>query len=90
MNKFKVLSSSVDNGGVHINSGIPNKAAYNAIVSLNREKVEKFGIEPCQFILLEVVSSLIVEKHVKKLHRICLVQIAMSSKQLVKLLQMLE
>lgn len=41
MNKFKVLSSSVDNGGVHINSGIPNKAAYNAIVSLNREKVEK-------------------------------------------------
>lgn len=30
-----------DNGGVHINSGIPNKAAYLTINSIGKEKAEK-------------------------------------------------
>lgn len=41
MNNFQNMSANDDNGGVHINSGIPNKAAYNAIVALGRDKVEK-------------------------------------------------
>ncbi|MBL2480350.1 peptidase M4 family protein, partial [Klebsiella pneumoniae] len=30
-----------DNGGVHINSGIPNKAAYLTINAIGKEKAEK-------------------------------------------------
>jgi hypothetical protein len=30
----KYVNTSADNGGVHINSGIPNKAFYNAAVAL--------------------------------------------------------
>ena len=30
-----------DNGGVHINSGIPNKAAYLTIQSIGKEKAEQ-------------------------------------------------
>lgn len=30
-----------DNGGVHINSGIPNKAAYNVATSIGKDKMEK-------------------------------------------------
>ncbi|MCG3412088.1 M4 family metallopeptidase [Staphylococcus massiliensis] len=33
--------TSQDNGGVHINSGIPNKAAYNTINEIGKEKSEK-------------------------------------------------
>jgi len=32
MSEFRVLGSDVDNGGVHINSGIPNRAFYIATV----------------------------------------------------------
>lgn len=39
MNDFKNTTS--DNGGVHINSGIPNKACYNVAESLGRDKTEK-------------------------------------------------
>ncbi|OZM56217.1 peptidase M4 [Lottiidibacillus patelloidae] len=39
MNDYYYTSS--DNGGVHTNSGIPNKAAYNTIVSIGKTKAEK-------------------------------------------------
>jgi outer membrane protein assembly factor BamB len=35
------VNTSSDNGGVHTNSGIPNKAAYNIAVQIGREKVEQ-------------------------------------------------
>ncbi len=41
MAEFQNLSTDQDNGGVHINSGIPNKAAYNVIVAIGREKAEQ-------------------------------------------------
>jgi bacillolysin/thermolysin len=39
MRDYKNTSS--DNGGVHINSGIPNKAAYEAIVAIGQDKVSE-------------------------------------------------
>ena len=30
-----------DNGGVHTNSGIPNKAAYNTIRSIGKQRSEQ-------------------------------------------------
>ncbi|WP_373598686.1 M4 family metallopeptidase [Paraclostridium bifermentans] len=41
MDEYKFLSIDYDRGGVHINSGIPNKAAYNTITKLGKEKAEK-------------------------------------------------
>ncbi|MGD6968058.1 M4 family metallopeptidase [Rossellomorea vietnamensis] len=35
------VNTSADNGGVHTNSGIPNKAAYNTISSIGKAKAEK-------------------------------------------------
>lgn len=35
------VNTTSDNGGVHINSGIPNKAAYNVAQSIGKEKMEK-------------------------------------------------
>ncbi|MBI3110494.1 MAG: M4 family metallopeptidase, partial [Ignavibacteriales bacterium] len=40
MNEFQNLGANEDNGGVHINSGIPNKAAYHVITSVGRAKAE--------------------------------------------------
>jgi Zn-dependent metalloprotease len=40
MSEFQNLGTNQDNGGVHVNSGIPNKAAYNVINSIGREKAE--------------------------------------------------
>ena len=39
MNSY--VNTSSDNGGVHTNSGIPNKAAYNTIRSIGKTKAEK-------------------------------------------------
>ncbi|MCA1053743.1 M4 family metallopeptidase [Rossellomorea aquimaris] len=39
MNNY--VNTSSDNGGVHTNSGIPNKAAYNTISSIGKAKAEK-------------------------------------------------
>ncbi|WP_064092949.1 M4 family metallopeptidase [Rossellomorea aquimaris] len=39
MNNY--VNTSSDNGGVHTNSGIPNKAAYNTISSIGKTKAEK-------------------------------------------------
>ncbi|MGG3912522.1 M4 family metallopeptidase [Rossellomorea vietnamensis] len=39
MNNY--VNTSSDNGGVHTNSGIPNKAAYNTITSIGKAKAEK-------------------------------------------------
>ncbi|WP_421381732.1 M4 family metallopeptidase [Bacillus salacetis] len=39
MNNY--VNTSSDNGGVHTNSGIPNKAAYNTIASIGKAKAEK-------------------------------------------------
>jgi Zn-dependent metalloprotease len=39
MSNYKKMSS--DNGGVHVNSGIPNKAAYEAAVRIGGEKLAK-------------------------------------------------
>jgi bacillolysin len=39
MNNY--VYTSEDNGGVHINSGIPNKAAYLTITSIGKAKAEK-------------------------------------------------
>ncbi|MFA5802459.1 MAG: M4 family metallopeptidase [Thermoleophilia bacterium] len=39
MNSY--VNTSSDNGGVHTNSGIPNKAAYNVATSIGKDKMEK-------------------------------------------------
>ncbi|HDR7449561.1 TPA: peptidase M4 family protein, partial [Bacillus toyonensis] len=43
MNDYQYLppTEEGDNGGVHINSGIPNKAAYLTINAIGKEKAEK-------------------------------------------------
>ncbi|MEH6892048.1 M4 family metallopeptidase [Bacillus sp. JJ864] len=43
MNNYQYLPATEegDNGGVHINSGIPNKAAYLTINAIGKEKAEK-------------------------------------------------
>ncbi|MGL5651127.1 MAG: M4 family metallopeptidase [Paraclostridium sp.] len=41
MKDYKNYSIYYDRGGVHINSGIPNKAAYNTITKIGKEKAEK-------------------------------------------------
>lgn len=41
MKDYKNYSIYYDRGGVHINSGIPNKAAYNTITKIGKEKSEK-------------------------------------------------
>ena len=41
MDDYKYYSLKIDNGGVHINSGIPNKAAYNTIIKIGKDKAEK-------------------------------------------------
>lgn len=41
MNEYANLPIEQDNGGVHINSGIPNRAAYLIIQALGREKAER-------------------------------------------------
>jgi bacillolysin len=40
MGQYQNLATNNDNGGVHVNSGIPNKAAYNIIVAMGRNKTE--------------------------------------------------
>lgn len=39
MNSY--VQTSSDNGGVHVNSGIPNKAAYNVAQAIGRDKTEQ-------------------------------------------------
>jgi bacillolysin/thermolysin len=39
MNSY--VNTDSDNGGVHTNSGIPNKAAYNVAVAIGKDKMEK-------------------------------------------------
>lgn len=41
MNQFKTLTIEQDNGGVHINSGIPNHAAALIINALGRQKAQQ-------------------------------------------------
>jgi bacillolysin len=41
MSEFQNLSTDQDNGGVHVNSGIPNHAAAILIQQLGRDKVQK-------------------------------------------------
>jgi Zn-dependent metalloprotease len=41
MTEYQNLSADQDNGGVHINSGVPNKAAYLVINAITREKAER-------------------------------------------------
>ncbi|GBD07064.1 Bacillolysin [bacterium HR21] len=41
MSQYQNLPIDQDNGGVHINSGIPNRAAYLIIQALGREKTER-------------------------------------------------
>ncbi len=41
MNEFNNLNNNQDNGGVHVNSGIPNRAAAILIVALGRDKTQK-------------------------------------------------
>jgi|GEM_PF-1490200 len=41
MRNYLNLNINTDHGGVHINSGIPNKAAYNTITKLGKEKSEQ-------------------------------------------------
>ena len=42
------VNTQSDNGGVHTNSGIPNKAAYNTIRSIGKGKHNKFTTERSQ------------------------------------------
>lgn len=41
MSQYVQLPIEQDNGGVHINSGIPNRAAYLVIQAIGREKAER-------------------------------------------------
>ena len=41
MNEYVDLTIDQDNGGVHVNSGIPNKAAYLMATAIGRNKTEK-------------------------------------------------
>ncbi len=41
MSQYANLPINQDNGGVHINSGIPNRAAYLLIQAIGREKAER-------------------------------------------------
>lgn len=41
MNEYNNLNNDQDNGGVHVNSGIPNRAAAILIVGLGRDKTQK-------------------------------------------------
>ncbi len=41
MSQYQNLPIEQDNGGVHINSGIPNRAAYLLISAIGREKAER-------------------------------------------------
>jgi hypothetical protein len=41
MSQYQNLPIERDNGGVHINSGIPNRAAYLLISAIGREKAER-------------------------------------------------
>jgi len=41
MNDFRQLGPDQDNGGVHINSGIPNRAAVLVVQAIGREKTEQ-------------------------------------------------
>jgi len=41
MSEFKSLPASQDNGGVHVNAGIPNKAYYLTASSIGRSKAER-------------------------------------------------
>ena len=41
MNEFQNLGANQDNGGVHINSGIPNRAAVLVIKAIGHEKTER-------------------------------------------------
>jgi Zn-dependent metalloprotease len=41
MNEYVTLPTSQDNGGVHINSGIPNRAAYLLATAIGRDKAER-------------------------------------------------
>ena len=40
MDEFRELPTSVDNGGVHINSGIPNRACFLIAEAIGRDKTE--------------------------------------------------
>ncbi len=40
MSEYQNVGTNDDNGGVHANSGIPNKAAYNVIIAIGRTKTE--------------------------------------------------
>lgn len=48
MNEFKQLGADQDNGGVHINSGIPNRAAALIINALGRDKTAKIYYKALQ------------------------------------------
>ncbi|MBT7552416.1 MAG: T9SS type A sorting domain-containing protein [Gemmatimonadetes bacterium] len=41
MDEFQEMDESEDNGGVHVNSGIPNRAAYLIAEEIGREKMAK-------------------------------------------------
>jgi len=40
-NMSNFVNTSSDNGGVHTNSGIPNKAAYNIATAIGKDKMER-------------------------------------------------
>jgi bacillolysin/thermolysin len=40
-NMSNYVNTSGDNGGVHTNSGIPNKAAYNIALTIGKDKMER-------------------------------------------------
>lgn len=48
MNEFKQLTAEQDNGGVHINSGIPNKAAALIINAIGRDKTARIYYKALQ------------------------------------------
>lgn len=45
------ITEEGDWGGVHYNSGIPNKAAYNTITKLGKEKTEQLYFRALKYYL---------------------------------------
>ena len=51
------VNTSSDNGGVHTNSGIPNKAAYNTIRSIGKDKAQQIYYRRLQITYLLTQTS---------------------------------
>ncbi|MFL6229395.1 MAG: M4 family metallopeptidase [Pyrinomonadaceae bacterium] len=66
----KYVTTSDDNGGVHINSGIPNKAFYNFATSLGGRAWEKAGMVWYTTLCNELGSNATFQECATKSHKV--------------------